>query len=424
MTPNSPGEFSDPTAYSVGTGPTSVCPADLNGDGFLDLATCNYHTDNASVLLNNGDGTYGAAAHYAAGNEPSGICAGDFDGDGDMDLAVANYVESSMSILTNDGLGSFTSGGTFETGYFPTSVVAADFDNDGYVDLATGNYGKGVSVLLSHGDGTFLLAQDIWFMGFGGRGICAGDFNGDGHIDLAAAMGGTGGPPGTGMCVCINNGDATFDTTAYGEFPNDMAEFIVAGDVDGDGDVDLVSNDAGFGNVLTWRNDGNGIFASATTSGESGSLSPICAGDFDGDGDLDMVTYNAINFNDGSGNFTAVSTIFVGGSCAGDFDNDGDLDVAGVSWSHSELEVAFNSVATGCCAIRGDIDHNGTGPDIADLVYLVNYMFNGGPVPPCEESGLYIEADVNGDATGPDIADLVYLVNYMFNGGPAPVPCP
>ena len=71
-----------------------------------------------------------------------------------------------------------------------------------------------------------------------------------------------------------------------------------------------------------------------------------------------------------------------------------------------------------CCVLRGDIDHNGAGPDIADLVFLVNYMFNGGPVPPCIE-----EADVNGDGAGPDIADLVYLVNYMFNGGPAPIPC-
>ena len=76
------------------------------------------------------------------------------------------------------------------------------------------------------------------------------------------------------------------------------------------------------------------------------------------------------------------------------------------------------TIVPSCCTIRGDIDHNGTGPDIADLVYLVNYMFNGGPEPPCME-----EADINGDAAGPDIADLVYLVNYMFNGGPPPVPC-
>ena len=76
-----------------------------------------------------------------------------------------------------------------------------------------------------------------------------------------------------------------------------------------------------------------------------------------------------------------------------------------------------------CCDIRADIDHNGSGPDIADLVYMVNFMFNGGPEPPCNTPD-YLEADVDGNGTGPDIGDLVYLVNYMFNGGPAPIPCP
>ncbi len=74
-----------------------------------------------------------------------------------------------------------------------------------------------------------------------------------------------------------------------------------------------------------------------------------------------------------------------------------------------------------CCAIRGDVDHSGVLPiDIADLVYLVDYMFNEGPTPVC-----WGEGDVDGSGVEPiDIADLVYLVDYMFNSGPAPPPCP
>ena len=74
-----------------------------------------------------------------------------------------------------------------------------------------------------------------------------------------------------------------------------------------------------------------------------------------------------------------------------------------------------------CCAIRGDIDHSGVLPiDIADLVYLVDYMFNSGPAPVC-----WGEGDVDGSGVMPiDIADLVYLVDYMFNEGPEPPPCP
>ena len=73
-----------------------------------------------------------------------------------------------------------------------------------------------------------------------------------------------------------------------------------------------------------------------------------------------------------------------------------------------------------CCQIMGDVKHDGSGPLIDDLVYLVTYMFQDGPLPPC-----MAETDVNGDGSAfPDIADLVYLVTYMFQDGPALAPCP
>ena len=57
--------------------------------------------------------------------------------------------------------------------------------------------------------------------------------------------------------------------------------------------------------------------------------------------------------------------------------------------------------------------------DVADLVYLVDYMFNGGPIYECFE-----EADIDASGVEPiDVADLVYLVDYMFSGGPAPAAC-
>ncbi|MDH3891617.1 MAG: T9SS type A sorting domain-containing protein [candidate division Zixibacteria bacterium] len=63
----------------------------------------------------------------------------------------------------------------------------------------------------------------------------------------------------------------------------------------------------------------------------------------------------------------------------------------------------------------GDMDGSGT-VDIGDLVYMVDFMFNGGPPPAIMNS-----MDVNGSCTGPNIADLVYFVDYFFQGGAAPV---
>ncbi len=82
----------------------------------------------------------------------------------------------------------------------------------------------------------------------------------------------------------------------------------------------------------------------------------------------------------------------------------------------------------GCCngdGLRGNVDQL-TGPageiDVADLSYLVEYLFQGGPVPPCEDEG-----NVDG-VVGPggafDVADLSYLVDYLFKGGPPPPDCP
>jgi hypothetical protein len=84
------------------------------------------------------------------------------------------------------------------------------------------------------------------------------------------------------------------------------------------------------------------------------------------------------------------------------------------------------TVGGGCCMppIRGNIDYDAKDNiDISDLVYLVDYMFNGGPAPPCW-SECNVDAVGPDEATGIDISDLVYLVDYMFTGGPAPGPCP
>jgi hypothetical protein len=72
-----------------------------------------------------------------------------------------------------------------------------------------------------------------------------------------------------------------------------------------------------------------------------------------------------------------------------------------------------------CCRARGDVNRSGGDPDIADIVYLVDYIFRSGP-----PAGCPVESNVNGDQDLADISDLVYFVDYMFRSGPVPVPCP
>ena len=83
-------------------------------------------------------------------------------------------------------------------------------------------------------------------------------------------------------------------------------------------------------------------------------------------------------------------------------------------------ETSSSSIdVTSCCmGIRGNIDGDTANQiTISDLVYLVDYMFSGGPESNCPRA-----ADVNGSLTQ-DISDLIYIVDYMFNGGYPPLPC-
>ncbi len=69
-----------------------------------------------------------------------------------------------------------------------------------------------------------------------------------------------------------------------------------------------------------------------------------------------------------------------------------------------------------CSAVAGDVNGSGNTPNLTDIVYLVNYVFKGGPAP-----NPLCQGDANGSKDTPNLADLVYLVNYVFKSGPAPV---
>lgn len=70
----------------------------------------------------------------------------------------------------------------------------------------------------------------------------------------------------------------------------------------------------------------------------------------------------------------------------------------------------------GCCNTPGDANDDGSA-NVGDAVYLIGYVFKGGPAPPCMAEG-----DANCD-TQTNVGDAVYLISFVFKGGPAPC-CP
>lgn len=101
-----------------GSSPDSVAVGDFNGDGKLDLAIANGGSNNVSVLIGNGDGTFKAPLNSGVSG-PGSLAVGDFNGDGIMDVATTN---TGVSILLGKGDGTFRAPVNYTTGNSPTSV--------------------------------------------------------------------------------------------------------------------------------------------------------------------------------------------------------------------------------------------------------------------------------------------------------------
>jgi hypothetical protein len=69
---------------------------------------------------------------------------------------------------------------------------------------------------------------------------------------------------------------------------------------------------------------------------------------------------------------------------------------------------------TSCCNLPGDANNDGK-VNVGDAVYIISYVFRGGPAPPCLQEG-----DANGDGKV-NVGDAVYIISYVFRGGPAPI---
>jgi hypothetical protein len=370
---NGDGTFQAPQTYNPGVStPLSLVAGDFTGNGRLDLATADGYSDQISVLLNNGDGTFQVQdqgqENFATGVGPGGPAVGDFTGSGRLDVATANYYSNDISVLLGKGDGTFQPQERFAAGISPNVIVAGDFNGDGRLDLAEAgpdlSTGAGaISVLLGNGDGTFQSPQEyVIGAGLFLTSLVAGDFTGDGRLDLAAL--GYNLSTGAGeVSVLLGDGNGTFQPA--GEYPTGWwPSAIVAGDFTGDGRLDLAvdaltAKYSTAGEVSVLLSNGDGTFQPAVpyAAGYSSGTNPIVAGDFTGNGRLDIVTANgsgttlSMLLGNGDGTFQPAKDWAVGlpnpfDLLSGDFNGDGHLDLF-VAYDNPETGLGQFSVLLG-----------------------------------------------------------------------------
>ena len=279
--------------------------------------------------------------------------SGDLDGDGDLDVVSSLYDEI-VWYENLDGFGNFGPPTVLSSGLQQVfSVHIADLDGDNDLDIISSSFDQGTVFWMENLDGmgdfstTHLISSDV----LGGFDVIAADLDGDSDLDVI---------------INISN----FKELAWFENLDGLGNFgskqtvsttatngrsVFAGDIDGDGDLDLVSSSSG-NNTLTWfeNTDGNGSFGpEIIIAGTASAIDGIYGADLDGDNDLDVLAATPVGDQiswhenlDGLGNFGPQEIISIDAGFplavySIDLDNDGDNDVLSAGADFSDGKIAW-----------------------------------------------------------------------------------
>jgi hypothetical protein len=364
---NGDGTFRSLGGYRAGGCPQAMASGDFNNDGKLDVAfTINQHCAvnggkfAVSILLGNGDGSFGAPIETSAGARVlGGIAVADFNHDGNLDVAIENNQPQPNGFLGNvevffgNGDGTLQHWQAYLIDQEPACLITADFNGDGNPDLAACSQNGDVDVLYGKGNGQFQRAQDYQAgPGNGIWAIAAGDFNGEGLPDILT-------PSGNNLSILLSQKTGGYNAAvAYQTGPS--PDQVALGDFTGDGILDLVVSHSNFPNceVTVSPGIGNGHFLpeiGTSVPGDGGDAPlNIALGDFNRDGKLDMAVtvptttgpVVAMMLGNGDGTLTlgasyslGTNRYYTGPIIAGDLNGDGNLDVIASCGGYSSMKL-------------------------------------------------------------------------------------
>lgn len=319
------------SAQTLGDGRTfAVAIEDFDNDNDNDVFLTDY-LGLSKLWLNDGNGSFTQSDQVFNTQEIHDVQVADLNGDGYPDLFLLSHADPSK-VYFNNGSGIFTASqqdiGLPEEA--PGSLVLTDVDLDGDMDAFIQYYRLPNRLWLNNGSGIFTITGTMYGAAINSGRWILGDFNDDPYPDLFLCQ------VDESDEVWLNDGNGHYSNTDQTLGSNlEGHEHIDSGDVDGDGDTDVVVIHSSLG-VKIWLNqDNTGIF---NESGEYFGGGGIRCKLFDAelDGDLDLISVpneagNLLWLNDGQGNYTSIGVVFgspraLGIQC-GDIDSDNDLDV-------------------------------------------------------------------------------------------------
>ncbi len=279
--------------------------------------------------------TFAAPLDIPTGKGPLSVAVGDLNGDGIDDFVTADSKANTLSVFLSTPSGLFLPAVQKLTGgKKPTGVIIADLDGINGPDIAVTNSATGnVGVLLNSGAGDF--ANAVTFTTGKTPGVLrAGNLDGDGDIDLAMIT------AGNKLTILKGNGDGTFAAGSAIPTGAVLPKDIQLADFDGDNDIDLAVLHAG-GQLAVQLNDGSATFTPQALTRTGVGATSLAIADFNGDGKLDAAVshatvsrFVAVMLGQGDGAFLPMLRIAyplpgkASALVASDFDGDGTTDLA------------------------------------------------------------------------------------------------
>ncbi|MBT1699033.1 VCBS repeat-containing protein [Fulvivirgaceae bacterium PWU4] len=321
------------TSINMPNTPFELAKGDLNNDGRPDVVSCNFNSNagqQITVVLNTGSGTFTGAAfkNFAAGTNVNDIALGDFNKDGNLDVVVCSQSNVNFSLLTGDGTGNLAAPVSFAAGDVPEGIAIGDMNKDNNLDVLVSNRGTpaDLRIYAGNGAGGFAAPTVIPITNIGD--VTVADFNKDSNPDFAVFVNGN-------VQVWSGNGSGTTFTLTQTITSAGSDDDIDVADLNNDGAMDIHTSSTYI------MNNGTGTFTTPVAlinpPGEE-----MTTGDVNNDGNLDLVQtdYNAhypntrIYLGDGTGTFTMLAKfetyIYALGLQVLDVNNDGKMDIVGV----------------------------------------------------------------------------------------------